>query len=134
MGIHLLFMPSAKDKDNYQRSKGDVELKNLALLDGDGHEQLYQGQQAHHRAGCCSRLCFSWVNPMIRVVNKNEKIVMAQLGELHESERLEAALPVLEAKWNEAVNSKAKGDILFRTVFTAYKWQYLNVLFWNVLR
>ena len=56
------------------------------------------------------------------------------MGELNESEKLEAALPILEKKWNEALKSKAKGNILFKTVFTAYKWEYINVLFWNIFR
>ena len=71
---------------------------------------------------------------MIKVVNKNDAIVLEQLGSLHESEKLESALPILEKKWNEAVKSKAKGNVLFRTVFTAYKWEYFNVLFWNIFR
>ena len=40
---------------------------------------------------------------MIKVVNRNDTIVMEQMGELHESEKLEAALPILEKKWDEAV-------------------------------
>ena len=71
---------------------------------------------------------------MIKMVNKNDKIVMEQMGELHHSETLESALPQLEKKWDEALKSKAKGNILFRTVFTAYKWEYINVLFWNIFR
>jgi hypothetical protein len=71
---------------------------------------------------------------MIKVINKNDKISMEQLGDLHSSEKLEIALPILENRWDEAIRSKAKGNILFRTVFTAFKWQYLNVLFWNIFR
>jgi len=36
---------------------------------------------------------------MIKVTNADDKIVMDQMGELHPSEKLEAALPVLEKKW-----------------------------------
>jgi len=36
---------------------------------------------------------------MIRMVNKNERISVAQLGDLHPSEKLQTALPILEKKW-----------------------------------
>lgn len=71
---------------------------------------------------------------MLKVANKDDKLNMKQLGELHSSEKLESALPILEKQWNAAVKSKAKGNVLFRTIFTAYKWQYINVLFWNIFR
>jgi len=47
------------------------------------------------------------MKPMIRMANKNNHLVMEQFGELHESEKLEAALPVLENKWNEAIRSNS---------------------------
>jgi hypothetical protein len=58
---------------------------------------------------------------MINVINKDDTLRIEQLGELHHSEKLEAALPVLEKQWNEAIRSGAKGNVLFRTIFTSYK-------------
>lgn len=51
---------------------------------------------------------------------------------MHISEKLESALPILEEKWDENKNKKGK-NILFATVFTAFKWSYIKILFWNIL-
>ena len=71
---------------------------------------------------------------MIRVANKETKLSHVQYGELDISEKLEAALPALEHEWEEAIKSKKVGNILFRVVFTAFKWEYFSVLFWNFFR
>jgi hypothetical protein len=41
-------------------------------------------------------------------------------------------LPILEKKWQSNKSKKGK-NILFLTVFTAFKWEYLKILFWNIV-
>jgi len=55
-------------------------------------------------------------------------------GELGASESIEASLPGLEKEWEKALKEKKTGNVLFRVVFAAFKWEYISVLFWNFFR
>tara|TARA_B110000285_G_scaffold232256_1_gene302905 strand:- start:1500 stop:1883 length:384 start_codon:yes stop_codon:yes gene_type:complete len=123
-------------KDNYKKlPESEVEMKLLdALQEKDETPKVYQGKTAHHSANCCSKILFCWVNRMIKVANKETKLSHAQYGELDISEKLEASLPALEHEWEQALKSKKAGNVLFRVVFTAFKWDYIRVLFWNFFR
>ena len=55
-------------------------------------------------------------------------------GELGAAESIEASLPGLEKEWEQALKEKKTGNVLFRVVFAAFKWEYISVLFWNFFR
>ena len=55
----------------------------------------------------------------MRLTNKSKRIALEQYGDLHHSEKIESALPVLEKMWNKNKSKKGK-NVLFKTVFTAF--------------
>jgi len=54
---------------------------------------LYQGKRAHHDSNCCGKIFFMWVNPIVKMANKDKKLAPIQYGELGDWEKLEASLP-----------------------------------------
>ena len=111
--------------------KESMILKPITV-DEDDVEILFQGQTVHQKARCCSRLLFNWAKPLIIFSNKTKKLVLEQYGELAPEEKIEVALRQLEATWNKKKLS-GKKNVLFYTVFVAYKYKYIKIMFWNII-
>ena len=100
--------------------------------DEDDVEVLFQGQTVHQNARCCSRLLFNWAKPLIIFSNKTQKLVLGQYGELSKEEKIEVALQQLEATWSKQ-KASGKKNVLFYSVFVAYKYKYVKIMFWNII-
>lgn len=85
------------------------------------------------KAGCCSKIFFCWVGPLIRFANRHKKLSVDQLGDLRDCDKVEQHIEVLGKIWNR-YKHKEGSNRLFRAVIRQFLCEYMLIMFFNLVQ
>lgn len=92
---------------------------------------VYKDKSPIKSAGCCSRAFFSWAYPLIHFARTNQ-ISIDLMGTVSPEDSALAQMLKLEKAWDRYRQGSDK-NALFKSVVAAFRREYLNAVFWNVL-
>lgn len=107
-------------------SKKDPNSNELPSL--TSKEPLFEGRVPRQRAGCCSRIFFTWVSPLIGFTKQHGKIEMRHLGSLEETSRINVLIQKLDSCWQAQMKNPGPNmlrNALFNSNFGDLAWLFL---------
>lgn len=110
-----------------------VDEESPRKIESEKPTQIFKNKIPFQRAGCCSKLFFSWVNPLINYSNKHKKISIEQLGDLRQCDEVEAHTERLNKIWDR-YKTRGSNNKLFKAVIRLFLGEYLLVMLFNFIQ
>lgn len=77
---------------------------------------------------------FTWLNPLVKFTKKHRKLKVKYYGELDPGDRVEKQIHNLRTIWEKKKANGASKNALMASVFSNFKWQYLQLMLLNGLQ
>lgn len=92
----------------------------------------FKGENARHKAGCCSKLFFNWVSPVLKH-SKKHSVDIEDLGVLRADQDVRAQKVRLQERWEHYKTRDDTTQRLYWATLSTYKWEFAVAIFWNLV-